>query len=160
MNVYQVTAASIMGLVSVAAAHAEGLCSTEEAAVFNCELKASVSSLCQSTENGSLIYRNGVGEKINLQISDKKNKRNVFFLSNTPYSGGGETHIRFSRMGYTYYLYDKVIKVDDGPETFAGIVVYKKNKKIYSLACNNNASIRASAYQSISREKYRSIDVQ
>ncbi|MCA8016932.1 hypothetical protein [Burkholderia metallica] len=160
MNFYQVAAASIMGLVSVAAAHAEGLCSREETAVFNCELKASVSSLCQSIENGSLIYRNGVGEKINLQISDKKNNRNVFFLSNTLYSGGGEAHIRFSRMGYTYYLYDKVIKVDDGPETFAGIVVYKKNKKIHSLACNNNASIRASAYQSISREKYRSIDVQ
>ena len=159
MGVYRVFAASVVGIVSVVAARAEGLCNTKETVIFNCELKNSVSSLCQSTENGSMTYRNGSDGKIKLQVSDnKKNKENVFFFSNTPYAGGGEAHIRFSRLNYTYYLYDKVIKVDDGPEISAGIVVYKKTKKISNLVCNNDASIRASAYRSIYKEKYQSID--
>ncbi|MGF6853908.1 hypothetical protein [Paraburkholderia sp. CI3] len=120
----------IIGLVSAMGAHAEGLCTINETAIFNCELEKSVSSLCQSTENGTLTYRNEVDGKINLQISDsKRKKKDVFYFSNTPYAGGGEAHIRFSRLGYTYYLYDRTIKTDEGPTFYAGIAVYKGKKK-------------------------------
>ncbi|MGU7775355.1 hypothetical protein ACV229_34950 [Burkholderia sp. MR1-5-21] len=158
MSVCRVILASIIGLATVVTARAEGLCATKETVIFNCEFKNSVSSLCQSLEGGALIYRNGVDGRINLKISDGKN--DVFFFSNTPYAGGGEAHIRFSRSGYTYYLYDKTVKGDEGPVFSAGIVIYKGGKKISSFACINDASIRAGAYQSISREKYRSIGAQ
>jgi len=157
----RVVSTSIFGLALAVSAHAEGLCTSNETAVFNCELKKSVSSLCQSTENGILTYRNGLDGKINFQISgNNEGKKDVFYFSNRPYAGGGEAHIRFSRLGYTYYLYDKTVKTDDGPTFSAGIAVYKGEKKISNSACNNNASIRSSAYQSISREMYRSIDAQ
>lgn len=158
MNVFRVISVSILTFVSAAAAHAEGLCTTKETAIFNCELEKSASSLCQSTENGTLIYRNGIDGRINLQISDnKKSKKDVFYFSNTPYAGGGEAHIRFSRFGYTYYLYDRTVKTDEGPTFSAGIVIYKGKKKISNLTCNNDASIREVAYQLITKEAYRSI---
>lgn len=161
MNACRVILVSILVVVSTTAAHAEGLCAAKETAIFNCELEKSVSSFCQSTENGSLTYRNGIDGRINLQISDNKiPKKDVFYFSNAPYAGGGEAHIRFSRLGYTYYLYDRTIKADNGPMFSAGIVIYKGKNKISNLICNNDASIRASAYQSITREAYRPIGAQ
>lgn len=161
MNVFRAISVSILAFVSAAAAHAEGLCTTKETAIFNCELEKFASSLCQSTENGTLTYRNGIDRKINLRISDnKKSKKDVFYFSNTPYAGGGEAHIRFSQFDYTYYLYDRTIKTDEGPTFSAGIVIYKGKKKISNLTCNNDASIREGAYQSITKEAYRSIGAQ
>ncbi|WP_423394960.1 hypothetical protein [Burkholderia sp. LMG 21824] len=139
-------------------ARAEGLCATKEVAIFNCELEKSVSSLCKSKESGALIYRSGVDGKVGLRIpGGKEDARDFFFLSYAPYAGGGETHIRFYWLGYTYYLYDKVTKVDDGPALYSGIVMYKGKERISNISCENDASIRAIAYQSIARETYRSI---
>ncbi|CAG9255541.1 conserved exported hypothetical protein [Burkholderia diffusa] len=160
MNVCRAISVSVLAFVSMVAAHAEGLCTTKEVAIFNCELKKTVSSLCQSTENGTLTYRNGINGKINLQISDGKGiKRGVFYFSSVPYAGGGEAHIRFSRLGYTYYLYDRTVKTDEGPTFSAGIAIYRGERKISNFICNNDASIRAGAYQSITKEDYRSIGV-
>jgi hypothetical protein len=161
MDIFRVALVSIIGFSATAIAHAEGLCTIKETVIFNCELRKSVSSLCQSAENGVIIYRNGVGGKIILQVSDdEKNERDVFYFSNTPYAGGGEAHIRFARLGYTYYLYDKTVKTDEGPTFSAGIVIYKGERKISNLTCNNDASIRESAYRSITKEAYRSIGAQ
>ncbi|WP_175946515.1 hypothetical protein [Burkholderia pyrrocinia] len=163
MNACRAASVAIISLELTVSAHAEGLCAAKETAIFNCELRKSVSSLCQSKENGILTYRNGLDGKINLQTSDNsegKNENDVFYFSNRPYAGGGEAHIRFSRLGYTYYLYDKTVKTDEGPTFSAGVVVYKGKKKISNLVCDNDASIRADAYQSIVRESYRAIDAQ
>ncbi|KAB0640111.1 hypothetical protein [Burkholderia stagnalis] len=158
MNVYRAVAVAILSLAPMVAAHAEGMCTEKEVVIFNCELEKTIASLCQSTESGTLTYRNGNGGKIGLQISDSKRIKKVFYFSNIPYAGGGEAHIGFSRLGYTYYLYDKTIRSDEGSTFSAGIVVYRGEKKISNISCNNNASIRERAYQEIAREKYRSID--
>ncbi|WP_157650077.1 hypothetical protein [Burkholderia ubonensis] len=159
MNVYRVVSVAILSLASIVTAHAEGMCTEKETVIFNCELEKTISSLCQSTESGALTYRNGSDGRIGFQISDSKRiKKDVFYFSNIPYAGGGEAHIRFSRLGYTYYLYDKTIRSDEGPTFSAGIVVYRGGKKISNISCNNDASIREKAYQAIAREKYRSID--
>jgi hypothetical protein len=140
-------------------ARAEGLCNANEAVIFNCELARSITSLCKSIKNGVLTYRNGIGTKINMQLSDEgKDKDSTFFLSSTPYAGGGESHIRFSQSSYSYYLYDKTVKTSEGPEFSAGIVIYKGKRKISNYACKNDASIRAAAYESMARESYQSID--
>ncbi len=159
MNVCRAVSVAIIGFASAAAVRAEGLCTEKETAIFNCKIEKTISSLCQSREDGTLTYRNGVGSKIHLRISDNKSKKkDVFYFSNVPYAGGGEAHIRFSPPGHTYYLYDKTIKTDEGPTFSAGIAVYKGENKISSFACHNDASIRSSAYQSITKEIYRSID--
>ncbi|MBR8292792.1 hypothetical protein KDW63_01235 [Burkholderia cenocepacia] len=150
----------VVNFAMAIAAHAEGLCTVEETVVFNCELEKSISSLCQTKGSGVLVYRNGNDGKINLEIYGGNGVgRDVFYFSNTSYAGGGEAHIRFSRFGYAYYLYDRTIKTEGGPTFSAGIVVYKGRKRISNLMCNNDASIREEAYREIAREKYRPIDV-
>jgi hypothetical protein len=161
MKIFVFILMSLIVLVAVTPAGAEGLCMKGEAVIFNCELKKSVASLCQSDSDGALTYRNGVEGRINMQLSDFGDRKNIrFFFSNIPYAGGGEAHVRFSRSVYTYYLYDKTIKTSEGPEFSAGIAVYKSQRKISDLACENDASIRAIAYKSITREPYRFIDSQ
>jgi hypothetical protein len=146
----------IINAALVASVCAGGLCSEKEVVVFNCELKKSVSSLCKSEEDGALVYRNGMNGVVNLKVSDSAGRK-VFYFSNALYAGGGEAHIRFYRSGYTYYLYDKVIKEDDGPVFSSGIVVYRQGRKISNFVCDNDASIRADAYKKIIREGYRDI---
>lgn len=159
MNLCQAPSVAVISLALTFSAHAEGLCAVKEMVIFNCELKRSVSSLCQSTENGTITYRNGLDGRINLQISgNNAGKKDVFHLSYMPYAGGGEAHIRFSRLDYTYYLYDNTIKTDEGPTFSAGIVIYRGEKKVSNFVCNNDASIRASAYESIVKEMYQEID--
>jgi hypothetical protein len=144
-----------------ASAYAEGLCEAGETVVFNCELPKSVSSLCLAGRNGVLTYRNGGEGKLNLKISDEgQGKGKIFYFSNIPYAGGGEAHIRFSRSDYTYYLYDKITKTDDGPTSSAGVVIYRDQVKVANLMCGNDASIRESAYSEITKEAYRSIGSQ
>ncbi|GAA7765430.1 hypothetical protein HpMS107_37360 [Helicobacter pylori] len=110
--------------------------------------------------DGLLVYRNGTREKIDMEISDGGRKNNKFYFSYRPYAGGGEAHIKFSNNGYRYYIYDKIIKADDGHDFSAGIVVYRGDKKVANLGCINNASIRQQAYSSITRESYRNIDTE
>jgi hypothetical protein len=150
---------SLINLVAISNLQAEGMCKGREMVIFNCETKKSVSSLCESKESGVLSYRNGVAGKINLELSDNGIRRGqIFYFSSTPYAGGGEAHIRFARSGYAYYLYDKSIKTEDGPAFSAGIVVYRGERKISSLVCKNDASIRQNAYNDITKEDYRGIE--
>jgi hypothetical protein len=149
---------SLFSLTAISSVRAEGMCKDSETVIFNCEMPKSVSSLCESKDTEILSYRNGVGRKINLELTDSGIlKGKIFYFSNTPYAGGGEAHIRFSRSGFTYYLYDKSVKTDDGPTFSAGIVVYRGGRKISNLICSNDASIRRYAYDDITKERYRSI---
>lgn len=137
---------------------AEGLCTNTESALFNCDLQNGTASLCESNNDGALTYRNGTRSEINLEISDVgKCGGKVFYLSDVSYAGGGEVHIRFQNEKYSYFLYDRTVKTEDGPEFIAGIVVYREDKKIANLLCKNDASIKQGAYLRINREKYKTI---
>ncbi|WP_413188505.1 hypothetical protein [Paraburkholderia sacchari] len=90
MNIGRTSMVLVIGLGLMMWARAEGLCETNETVIFNCELPKSVSSLCRSSDNGVLTYRNGADGKLNLKISDKDEKKGgIFYFSNTPYAGGG-----------------------------------------------------------------------
>ncbi|MFX1674595.1 hypothetical protein PWR63_20385 [Paraburkholderia sp. A2WS-5] len=161
MSIVRISVTLAPGLGVMTGAHAEGLCEAGETVIFNCELLKSISSLCQANGNGILAYRNGINGEINLKKSDKGGSNGrVFYFSNTFYSGGGEAHIRFSRSNYTYYLYDKTIKTDGGPAFSAGVAIYKGSRRVANLVCSNDASIRESAYHTITKEAYHRISTQ
>jgi hypothetical protein len=102
MKKIEVIVISLVNFIAISCAHAEGMCREGETIIFDCELQKSISSLCESKDAGVLSYRNGVTNKINLEISDgDAGKVKVFYFSSTPYAGGGEAHIRFSKAGYT-----------------------------------------------------------
>lgn len=134
MKKIKILSTTLTSLLAISCTYAEGMCNTRETVIFNCELQKSISSLCESEDTGVLSYRNGSAKKINLEVSDNAPlKGKIFYFSNTPYAGGGEAHIRFSRNDYTYYIYDKTIKTDDGPTFSAGIAVFKDQRKISDL---------------------------
>jgi len=136
---------------------AGGICAGGEAAIFNCDLRGGAASLCESSD-GTLTYRHKTRNSIDLEISDGDGRRGqVFYFSNTPYAGGGEAHIRFAKGGYTYFLYDKTVKNEEGSDFSAGIVVYKGNINTATYVCTNDASIRQSAFQRNKMERYKDI---
>lgn len=140
------------------AVSAEGICTAGEAAIFNCDLRGGAASLCESNSEGILTYRHKTRNSIDLEISDGADRRGkVFHFSSTHYAGGGEAHIRFAGGGYTYFLYDKTVKTEDGSDFSAGIIVYKGNINIATYVCTNDASIRQSAYLIIKEEGYKDI---
>jgi hypothetical protein len=146
-------------LFATSSAHAEGMCKPDEQVIFNCELKKSVASFCSSPDRHTFTYRNGTTKKIDLEMTGTSTSNDgVFFFSNVPYAGGGEAHIRFSRGDYTYYLYDKTVKTEDGPVFSAGIAIYHGTKKISNPVCENDASIHQQAYENMVKEEYRNID--
>ncbi|WP_244788432.1 hypothetical protein [Cupriavidus pauculus] len=137
---------------------AEGICTAGEAAIFNCDLRGGAASLCESNGDGALTYRHKTRNSIDLEISDGDGRsEQVFYFSSTPYAGGGEAHIRFAKGGYTYFLYDKTVKTEEGPDSSAGIVVYKGNMNTATYVCTNDASIRQSVYQRNKMERYKDI---
>lgn len=104
-------------------------------------------------------YRYGTDRKIELTYpSINKGTEKYFFLSNRPYAGGGETHIRFTNNKYTYYLYDKNVKDGEGLNSTAGLYIFLDKKKLSKLQCANDASIRSPAYDNLSNEGYIDID--
>jgi hypothetical protein len=139
--------------------YAEGMCKTGEKIIFNCQLKDEVASICLNEKIMAFVYRDGTAERLNLQVPrpGERGNANPFYFSNVSYAGGGEAHVRFSQGGYDYYLYDKTIKSDDGPEFSSGVVVLKNNQRLANLVCNNDAAIHHEAYGKIPKEAYRDI---
>jgi hypothetical protein len=89
MKKIEVIVISLVNFIAISCAHAEGMCREGETIIFDCELQKSISSLCESKDAGVLSYRNGVTNKINLEISDgDAGKVKVFYFSSTPYAGG------------------------------------------------------------------------
>lgn len=152
---------SILTLMILLAANAdasESMCGSRESVIFNCDLGRSVASLCMSRISGLSVYRKGTSKKLELVLNERRNGRGaLFFLSNTQYAGGYESHIRFSNDNVTYILYDKSVKTDDGPEASAGIVIYEKGRKLANLVCENDASISAATYEVMRKEGYTAI---
>lgn len=169
-------AALLAFALSAVAAHAEGkpeptLCKEQEVVVFNCLYRQKIASLCASPalskDSGQVKYRFGMTGKIELEYPRGDNdSRERFLFSNTGYSGGGESHIRFVNAKFTYWLYDKMIRTgfpgDPGnpegtnkPVMSAGVIVLKKGARSSRLACRNNASISSVAYQALEREDFQ-----
>jgi hypothetical protein len=134
------------------------MCSVGERVLFTCNFKSSTASLCLGADGKFTIYRKSSARKLELSIKENHlQKVPVFWLSNTQYAGGFESHIRFFNRNVIYFLYDKSIKMDDGPRDSAGIIVLKGDKIIADFVCESNASISSAAYDVIRTEDFTDI---
>ncbi|MDR5798290.1 hypothetical protein QCE49_33360 [Caballeronia sp. LZ008] len=155
MKKFALLAAGIFELLCGDTARAEGLCSTKEAVIFNCEFSRSTSSLCESSD-GSVIYRAGLREKVRMELSPKDSKTK-FYLSSRPLVGGGEVHVRFENDGYVYYLFDRMVLARDESDSSAGVIAFRKGRKVFDRRCDNDASVRQRGYEVLPREDFRDI---
>lgn len=139
------------------------LCTPDENILFQCTLKTKLLSLCASKDfapdRGTLQYRFGTSKKLDLVYpATPQAAAGHFFFSSTPYSGGGEAHIRFETAGYEYFLFDKVIRTSfngpNNPEFTAGVVTRHEGKTSMRECSNAASGIHANAYEAIPGETY------
>ncbi|WCM21668.1 hypothetical protein NDK50_09545 [Paraburkholderia bryophila] len=145
------------GLLSCA--QAGEFCRTNEEVAFNCKHNQKIAELCYSKDTNSFIYRFRSGNKVYLAYPEiASGSGGEFFVSSRPYPGGGEGHVKFTKNGYTYYIYDRNLTTRESFETGAGVVAEKDGKSVENFRCSNDASIHATAYEHLREETYKGID--
>lgn len=138
----------------------QGLCSTDEINLFNCNLKSKNASLCFNEVKNRIQYRIGTEAKKDFTYPQSpKSNGYGFKLSTTPYPGGGENRIRFTSGTYSYFIYD-ITKSQQDTDSLdsiqtAGIAVYANRKRIANIICKNpETSISSLAFEILQREEF------
>jgi hypothetical protein len=141
---------SLLSPVSLA-----GECGDNDKTVFYCEMKESSLSICS---NDYIIYYKHF-KKGNLDFLYPENNSNgMFYISNKSYSGGGESRIRFINHDFSYVIFDKLVKREDGGEIFSdfesGIMVVKNNKVLSTKFCDDSSGINENITPHLIKEEF------
>lgn len=140
-------------------------CLQEEQLLFHCEVDDLSFLLCASVplsaEKGYVRYlEHGPAGLVRIYPQEMEPHARHFRFSSTAYSGGGEARIRFSDGGAEHIVFDRTIRtgftIDGGndPKFDAGVVTVKQDGSQIAMQCDNPASIRAIAYDSLVRETF------
>ena len=120
-------------------AHAGSLCAPDEPVVFACHVGSKMVSLCRPAgDRGMLSYRFGGPDKLELTYPEPGRQASAAFtVKSVPLVGGGETTVAFRRGVYTYTVYSKVARAEDGvsPEFEDGVIVARHGKVISKMRC-------------------------
>ncbi len=161
MKIFSITALLFFHSISHANGISnQGLCSTGEISLFNCNLKSKNASLCVNEAKNRMQYRIGTEAKKDFTYPQiQKSNGYGFKLSTTPYPGGGENRIRFTNGIYSYFIYDITRSQQDTTPLdsiqTAGIVVYTNGKRIANIKCENSeTSISSLAFEILQREEF------
>lgn len=138
---------------SIAIASPSSLCSPRELTVFDCDVGSKRLSICASndlgTKNGTLQYRFGTAEKIELLYPESPRAPvGHFWASSTAYSGGGEFRIRFRNGSHDFLVFDSTTRTGFGasgnkPVFEAGVLVKQKGKPLAIRRCSANTRINS-----------------
>ena len=115
------------------------LCAADEPVVFACHVGGKMVSLCRPAGNrGMLSYRFGRPDALELAYPDPGRQASAAFtVKSTPLIGGGETTVAFRRGAYTYTVYSRVGRGEDGatPEFEDGVIVARRGKVLNRMRC-------------------------
>jgi hypothetical protein len=129
------------GCCASPAAHAASLCAPNEPVVFACHVGAKMVALCRPAgDRGMLSYRFGGADKLELSYPEPGRQASAAFtVKSVPLIGGGETTVAFQRGAYTYTVYSKVARADDGmgPEFDDGVIVARRGKELSRMRCED-----------------------
>jgi hypothetical protein len=122
-------------------AAAESLCAAGEPVVFACHVGSKLVSLCRPAENrGMLSYRFGRPDGLELSYPEPGRQASAAFtVKSVPLIGGGETTVAFQRGAYTYTVYSRVARGEDGttPEFEDGVIVARRGKVLSRMRCED-----------------------
>jgi hypothetical protein len=122
-------------------ASAASLCTADEPVVFACHVGSKLVSLCRASgDRGMLSYRFGRPDGVELSYPEPGRQASAAFtVKSTPLVGGGETTVAFQRGAYTYTVYSRVARADDGktPEFEDGVIVSKRGKVLSRMRCED-----------------------
>lgn len=124
-----------------APARAASLCAPNEPVVFACHVGSKLVSLCRPAgDRGMLSYRYGGPEKLELSYPEPgRHAGAAFTVKSAPLVGGGETTVAFRRGAYTYTVYSKVAREEDGttPAFEDGVIVARRGKVVSKMRCED-----------------------
>ena len=132
--------AVLCGTASLPALAAASLCAANEPVVFACHVGAKLVSLCRPADDrGMLSYRFGHPEAVELSYPEPGRAAHAAFtVKSAPLVGGGETTVAFRRGAYTYTVYSKVARGEDGTPAFEdGVIVSRRGKVIRRMRCED-----------------------
>jgi hypothetical protein len=125
-------------------APAASLCLAGEAVVFACGVEGKLVSLCRAAHaGGGLQYRFGLPAALELEYpAPGQRAQAAFKVSSLPAIGGGITSVAFGRSGYTYTLYSRVGRADDGatPVFEDGLTVERRGKTLRHVRCEDGGA--------------------
>jgi hypothetical protein len=126
---------------AAAPAAAESLCAANEPVVFACHVGTKLVSLCRPADDrGMLSYRFGRPEGVELSYPEPGRQASAAFsVKSVPLVGGGETTVAFQRGAYTYTVYSRVARSEDGstPEFEDGVIVARRGKVLSRMRCED-----------------------
>lgn len=133
--------AALCGLASPLTLAAQSLCAAGEPVVFACHVGSKMVSLCRPPgDRGMLSYRFGKPESLELSYPEPGRQAGAAFtVKSLPLVGGGETTVAFRRGGYTYTVYSRVGRGEDGatPEFEDGVIVSRRGKVLSRMRCED-----------------------
>lgn len=133
-----------LGTPAWAQAPAASLCLAGEPVVFACRVDGKLVSLCRAqAPGGGLHYRFGLPAALELEYpAPGQRARAAFKIGSTPLIGGGITSVAFARGGYTYTLYSRVGRAEDGttPAFEDGLTVERRGKTLRNLRCEDGGA--------------------
>lgn len=122
-------------------AAAESLCAAGEPVVFACHVGSKLVSLCRPTgDRGMLSYRFGRPDGLELRYPEPGRQASAAFtVKSVPLIGGGETTVAFQRGAYTYTVYSRVARGEDGlsPQFEDGVIVARRGKVLSRMRCED-----------------------
>jgi hypothetical protein len=122
-------------------AAAESLCAADEPVVFACHVGSKLVSLCRPTgDRGMLSYRFGRPDGLELSYPEPGRQASAAFtVKSVPLIGGGETTVAFQRGAYTYTVYSRVARGEDGttPQFEDGVIVARRGKVLSRMRCED-----------------------
>jgi hypothetical protein len=123
-------------------AAAPSLCKADELTVFSCSTGAHTASICASKEisksSGTMQYRYGKGDKLDLVYPDPAAKPADIFTSGTlSFSGGGGAWLRFDKAPYRYTIFTAIGNWgrSGGKAEAQGVAVQKDGKEFANFPC-------------------------
>ena len=123
------------------AAAGESLCAAGEPVVFACHVGSKMVSLCRPPgDRGMLSYRFGRPDALELSYPAQGRQASAAFtVKSAPLVGGGETTVAFRRGAYTYTVYSRVGRGEDGatPEFEDGVIVSRRGKVLSRMRCDD-----------------------
>jgi hypothetical protein len=111
------------------------LCAPREAVIFECSTGRKKVAICAGDGLGAQ-YRAGLPGK--LELTSPRRSAGLSY-ANRPYSGGGESQVKFTSGAYSYVLYSGIFRTSfDGPnnpEFISGVLVHKDGVQISNRKC-------------------------
>ena len=166
MTVRCALAALVFVAAYVHSDEARFLCEADEQLIFGCSLGERQVSVCAShditIDTGYVQYRVGTAGRLEqVYPNPPLPPRDRFFLSTSPYAGGGASAIRFRVGGSDHFVFEQMTRTNftagepHDPEFQAGLVIRgEKTTTSIELCDENDASIRKVAYDHFPREEY------